>query len=182
MNIKKIKEFVDPFRHWEIDECLDENTLKEIVNADIPIGDRVYDGTRAADHTGKGIDGKLRLFISKDNANNFPYLKNLISKFQKKNFHLEIAKILNKDLSKSFVRLEVIADMVGFWLKPHKDIEEKLMTMMIWTNPFKESYKLGTDLYNKNFELVKTVNYKHNSGYFFHLERILGTVLKKKKL
>lgn len=182
MNIKKIKEFVDPFRHWEIDECLDENTLKEIVNADIPIGDRVYDGTRAADHTGKGIDGKLRLFISKDNANNFPYLKNLISKFQKKNFHLEIAKILNKDLSKSFVRLEVIADMVGFWLKPHKDIEEKLMTMMIWTNPFKESYKLGTDLYNKNFELVKTVNYKHNSGYFFSSGEDTWHGLEKKEI
>ena len=26
---------------------------------------RAYDGTRAADHTGQGIDGKLRLFITK---------------------------------------------------------------------------------------------------------------------
>ncbi len=182
MNITKIKEFQDPFRHWEIDECLDEITLREIINANIPSGDRVYDGTRAADDTGKGIDGKLRLFISKDNANNFPYLKKLINKFQKKEFHLKIAEILKKDLSKSFVRLEVIADMVGFWLKPHKDIEEKLMTMMIWANPFDESYKLGTDLYNKNFELVKTVNYKHNSGYFFSSGEDTWHGLEKKEI
>ena len=55
----------------------------------------------------------------------------------------------------------------GFWLKPHKDIDEKLMTMMIWTNPYSESENLGTDLYDEKFKLVKTIKYLHNSGYFF---------------
>ena len=79
----------------------------------------------------------------------------------------KISNFLNKDLSKSFVRLEVIGDKEGFWLKPHKDIDEKLMTMMIWANPYSESENLGTDLYNDKFELVKTIKYYHNSGYFF---------------
>ena len=39
--------------------------------------------------------------------------------------------------------------------------------MMIWANPYKESEELGTDLYNNDFQIVKTVKYKHNSGYFF---------------
>ena len=75
--------------------------------------------------------------------------------------------MLNKDLSNSFVRLEIIGDKKGFWLKPHKDIPEKLMTMMIWANPYKESENLGTDLYDKDFKLVKTIKYVHNNGYFF---------------
>ena len=79
----------------------------------------------------------------------------------------ELSKIINKDLSSSFVRLEIIGDKKGFWLKPHKDISEKLMTMMIWANPYNESSNLGTDLYNKDFKLVKTIKYIHNSGYLF---------------
>ncbi len=63
--------------------------------------------------------------------------------------------------------LEVIGDKKGFWLKPHKDISEKLMTMMVWANPYNEASNLGTDLYDKNFKLVKTIKYVHNSGYFF---------------
>ena len=65
------------------------------------------------------------------------------------------------------MRLEIIGDKKGFWLKPHKDISEKLMTMMIWANPYDESEKLGTDLYDDAFKLIKTIKYKHNCGYFF---------------
>ena len=55
------------------------------------------------------------------------------------------------------------------------------MTMMIWANPFNESSDLGTDLYDKNFKLVKTLEYTHNCGYFFLLVKILGMVLSLKK-
>ena len=41
------------------------------------------------------------------------------------------------------------------------------MTMMIWINSSNEHENLGTDLYNEKFELVKTVKYNHNNGYFF---------------
>ena len=91
----------------------------------------------------------------------------LIKSLQTKKYVDKISKFINKDLSKSFVRLEIIGDKEGFWLKPHKDIVEKLMTMMIWANPYNESSSLGTDLYDKNFKLVKTIEYIHNSGYFF---------------
>tara|TARA_B100000686_G_C16763864_1_gene960518 strand:+ start:1117 stop:1734 length:618 start_codon:yes stop_codon:yes gene_type:complete len=156
-----------PFKHWEVNNCIDNLTLDEISYCSLPEGSRAYDGTRAADHTGDGQDGKLRLFITKENSNHYPNLTKLIKKFQSFDFAYQMSLILNKDLSNSFVRLEVIGDKKGFWLKPHKDISEKLMTMMIWSNPYNESEMLGTDLYNNNFEIVKTVKYIHNSGYFF---------------
>jgi len=165
--LDNINENLNPFRHWEIANCLDNKSLDEISFANIPDGERAYDGTRAADHTGAGIDGKLRLFISKSNNNFFPKLTQVIKFLQKKETTNKISKILNKDLSSAFVRLEIIGDKKGFWLKPHKDITEKLMTMMIWVNPYNESYNLGTDLYDNNFNLVKTIQYIHNNGYFF---------------
>ena len=167
MNLDNIVHSDFPFNHWQFSNCLNENALNEISYSNIPSGARAYDGTRAADHTGEGIDGKLRLFITRENFNNFPHLTKIISNLQSKELVNKISKLINKDLSKSFVRLEIIGDKKGFWLKPHKDISEKLMTMMIWANPYNESSNLGTDLYDKDFKLVKTIEYIHNSGYFF---------------
>ena len=167
MNIKNLVEHTFPFKHWEISDCLDQDTINEISSAKIPEGGRVYDGTRAADHTGEGIDGKLRLFVSKENSVYFPKITNLIKVLQKKETYTNIANLIEKDLSNSYVRLEIISDKKGFWLKPHKDIPEKLMTMMIWINKYDESDLLGTDLYNDNYDLVKTIKYIHNNGYFF---------------
>ena len=167
MNLENLTHADFPFNHWVFSNCLEEGALDEISYSNIPSGDRMYDGTRAADHTGQGVDGKLRLFITKNNCQNFPYLTKLIQSLQKIEMVNKISKIIDKDLSNSYVRLEVIGDKKGFWLKPHKDISEKLMTMMVWANPYNEASNLGTDLYDKNFKLVKTIKYVHNSGYFF---------------
>ncbi len=167
MNLNKITYSNYPFDHWQFNQCLDKNALDEISYSKIPSGDRAYDGTRAADYTGQGIDGKLRLFVTKNNSKNFPYLTKLIKSLQSKEMVNKISELINKDLSESYVRLEIIGDKKGFWLKPHKDIAEKLMTMMIWANPYDEASNLGTDLYDKDFKLVKTIEYVHNSGYLF---------------
>lgn len=167
MILDNINEILNPFKHWEITDCLDKESLDEISFSKIPHGNRAYDGTRAADHTGDGIDGKLRLFITKSNSEFFPKLTKVVNFLQKEETINKVSKILNKDLSSSFVRLEIIGDKKGFWLKPHKDISEKLMTMMIWANPYNESDNLGTDLYDDNFNVIKTIPYIHNNGYFF---------------
>ena len=167
MNLSNLTHSDYPFNHWQFDNCIDEKTLDEISFTNLPSGERAYDGTRAADHTGKGIDGKLRLFITKENHNNFPNLTKLINSLQTEKLVNQISNLISKNLSKSYVRLEIIGDKKGFWLKPHKDISEKLMTMMVWANPYNESSNLGTDLYDNNFKLVKTIKYIHNSGYFF---------------
>ena len=182
MNLSNTIEHKYPFKHWEFSNCLDNLTLDEINNVSIPKGIRAYDGTRAADHTGKGLDGKLRLFITKRDSENFPNLIKLINTLQSQEYINKFSQYLNQDLSKSFVRLEVIGDNKGFWLKPHKDIKEKLMTMMIWTNPYNESKKLGTDLYNNDFKLVKTIEYIHNCGYFFSSGQDTWHGLEKKEI
>ena len=168
-----------PFKHWSINQPLTELAVKEICTADIanPISEGLeYDGTRAIDGgEGKFREGiksggkakKYRCFITKKNSKKFPGLTNFIYELLSKNVHEYIGQLIKKDLSNSFVRLEVICDREGFWLKPHCDIKEKLLSSLIFVNPFNESENLGTDLYDEKLNKVKTVPYRNNYGYFF---------------
>ena len=173
------KEHGNPFKHWELNEPLSNEAIQEIIKVDIPNvveHNLTYDGTRAIDGGGaefrEGIASggkaiKFRCFITKDNAGQFPELVKLINELQSKETHQKISQLINKDLSNSYVRIEVICDRKGFWLKPHCDIKEKLLSCLLFINKFNESEELGTDLYNEKLEKVKTVPYKNNYGYFF---------------
>ena len=173
------KKFDEPFTHWELNQPLSEGAMQEIVNADIvnPNDRKLqYDGTRAIDGgEGKFREGissggkalKFRCFVDKNNSKEFPNLTNFINELQNKNTYEKISELIKKDLSKSYVRVEVICDRQGFWLKPHCDIREKLMSCLLFVNKFDEDESLGTDFYDKNLNKVKTLPYKDNYGYFF---------------
>tara|TARA_Y100001935_G_scaffold15059_1_gene11276 strand:- start:92 stop:754 length:663 start_codon:yes stop_codon:yes gene_type:complete len=173
------KKFDDPFLHWELNKPLTDEQINEIIRADIdnPLEHNLnYDGTRAIDG-GEGkfrqgiADGgkalKFRCFVTKENSNSFPHLTKFINELQAKETTETISKLTGKDLSNSYVRVEVICDRQGFWLKPHCDIKEKLMSCLLFINKHNESENLGTDLYDSNLKRVKTLPYKDNYGYFF---------------
>ena len=173
------KQFEEPFLHWELDKPLTDQQINEIITADIdnPLEhDLNYDGTRAIDG-GEGkfrqgiADGgkalKFRCFITKENTKNFPNLTKFINELQAKETTEKISNLTGKDLSNSYVRVEVICDRQGFWLKPHCDIKEKLMSCLLFINKHNENEDLGTDLYDKNLKRVKTLPYRDNYGYFF---------------
>jgi len=192
--LNKSKKSDNPFVHWEYKEALSEDAIEEIINADIADVNEhnlIYDGTRAIDggaaefregisSGGKAI--KFRSFVTKENAQNFPNLVKFIKELQSKKTHETIAKLIKKDLSNSYVRVEVICDRKGFWLKPHCDIKEKLLSGLIFVNKLNESEDLGTDLYNEKLEKVKTVPYKNNYGYFFSSGPNTWHGMEKKKI
>ena len=168
-----------PFDHWEYNNPLTEEAIQEIISASIPDVTKhnlTYDGTRAIDDGAaefrKGIASggkalKFRCFVTKGNASQFPNLVKFIEELQSQETQNAISKMIDRDLSNSYVRLEVICDREGFWLKPHCDIKEKIMSGLIFVNHVNESEDLGTDFYNERLEKVKTVPYKHNYGYLF---------------
>ena len=182
------KQYNFPFNHWEYNNALTDEAIEEIIKADIPDVSKHnidYDGTRAIDGGAaefrEGISSggeaiKFRCFVNKENENKFPYLVRFINELQSKEVHQTISKMINKDLSNSYVRLEVICDREGFWLKPHCDIKEKLMSGLIFVNNENESEELGTDFYNEKLEKVKTVPFKHNYGSVSYTHLTLPTI------
>ena len=176
---KRSKHYDTPFSHWELNEPLTQEAIKEICKTEITDLSKMninYDGTRAIDGgEGKfrpGISAggraiKFRCFVNKDNSKKFPNLSDLIEELRLKDTHGHISELIKKDLSNSYVRVEVICDRQGFWLKPHCDIKEKLISCLLFANPFNEDENLGTDFYDEKLNKVKTVPYKNNYGYFF---------------
>ena len=177
--LNKTKLFENPFKHFELNEPLTNEAIKEICEAEVldPRKENLnYDGTRALDG-GEGAfregikDGgkakKIRQYVTKENSNQFPHLTNFIDELRSTEVYKKIGSLIGRDLSNSYVRLEVICDREGFWLKPHCDIKEKLMSCLLFVNKTNESEDLGTDFYNNNLEKVKTMPYKDNYGYFF---------------
>ena len=173
------KKYDDPFIHWELNKPLTDEQINEIINADIanPIEYNLnYDGTRAIDGgEGKFREGisdggralKFRCFITKENSNKFPNLINFIKELQNKKTYEKISSLIGKNLSNSYVRVEVICDRKGFWLTPHCDIKEKLISCLLFVNKFNENEDLGTDFYDSELKKVKTLPYRDNYGYFF---------------
>ena len=168
-----------PFDHWELNKPLTKGSIKEICDAEIIDLKKLkinYDGTRAIDggegKFRKGISSggkalKFRCFIEKDNSKDFPNLSGLVDELRLKETYQYIGELIKRDLQDSYVRIEAICDRQGFWLKPHCDIREKLISCLLFANPFNESEDLGTDFYNEELNKVKTVPYKDNYGYFF---------------
>ncbi len=175
----KSTKFEKPFAHWELNEPLTEDQINEISNADIanPLEYNLnYDGTRAIDGgEGKFREGissggkalKFRCFITKENSSKFPELTKFIKELQNKKTYKKVSDLIGKDLSNSYVRIEIICDRKGFWLKPHCDIKEKLISCLLFVNKFSESEELGTDFYDSDLKKVKTLPYRDNYGYFF---------------
>ena len=139
----KIKSYENPFKHFELNEPLTNEAIKEICEAEIldPKKENLnYDGTRALDG-GEGSfrsgikDGgkakKIRCYVTKENSNQFPQLTKFIEELRSEGVYKKIGSLIGRDLSNSYVRLEVICDREGFWLKPHCDIKEKLMLSLI---------------------------------------------------
>ena len=190
----RLETYDKPFTHWAIKKPLTDLAIKEICNAEIanPVSEGInYDGTRAIDGgEGKfrqGIsDGgkalKFRCFITKENSNEFPALTDFIKELQKKETHQKISNLIKKDLSNSYVRVEIICDREGFWLKPHCDIKEKQMSCLLFVNKHKESEDLGTDFYDNNLIKVKTLPYRDNYGYFFSSGPNTWHGMEKKKI
>ena len=178
----KSSKYQSPFNYWIINEPLSDNAIDEIYKTPIPSGDVIFDGTRAGDKNGKDLLSKLRVFIDQNNYTEFPNLKNLISEMQSKECQKLIEGMLNVNLTNSYVRVEVIADKDGFWLEPHCDIREKLMSSIIFVNKYGEDENLGTDFYHPDLSIAKTIPYRNNYGYIFTAEKNSWHGLEKKKI
>ena len=134
--LTKSKKHEFPFNHRDYNEALSNQAIEEIIKADIPdvskhnltyAGTRAIDGGAAQFREGIASGGqaiKFRCFVTKENSAQFPNLVKFINELQSKKTYEVISKMINKDLSNSYVRVEVICDREGFWLKPHCDIIE----------------------------------------------------------
>ena len=160
-----------PWEYFTFGQALSPQQIDEIKNADIQKGGILHDGTRSGYKDGiEKQNHKLREYVTNENRDKYPELVSFIKELQSKPIREMIAQMVGNEnnFEGSYVRLEVLNDTQGFWLKPHCDIPEKLISSLIYINDTAEDISLGTDLYNEQLELKHTVPFWHNFGYIFH--------------
>ena len=159
-----------PWEYHLIANALTDEQIDEIKNAKINRDGVLHDGTRSGYKEGvEKQNHQLREYITKDNYHKYPELKKLIDELRTVRVRECIAQMvgLKNPFEGSFVRLEVLRDTKSFWLKPHCDIPEKLISSLIYINDTNEYKSLGTDLYDEDLNHVRTVPFLHNLGYIF---------------
>ncbi len=170
-SLSKAKKQDMPWEYFTFGQSLTDLQVAEIRSAKVERDGVLHDGTRSGYKEGiEKQNHKLREYITAENYKNYPELTKLINELRSKPIRELIANMVgNKNnFAGSFVRLEVLNDTKGFWLKPHCDIPEKLISSLIYVNQTGENVNLGTDLYDENLELKHTVPFWHNYGYIFH--------------
>ena len=150
-----------PFRHWRLRDVFPETLCTAILV--LPIAPPLLghtDGTRASYNS-------QRTFITPALREAFPVCAALAEALQRPEVARTMAATCGIDVAGSYLRMEYMQDLDGSWLEPHRDIPEKLFSMVVYlfTGPHAKDW--GTDIYDAERRWVARSSGAFNSGVIF---------------
>ena len=150
-----------PYRHWKMSKVLPEAVCTGILTLPIaPPNLGKTDGTRNTyNHT--------RAFFTPAMREDFPTCQVLCDALQSPEVARQCQETYDIDAEGSFLRLEYIQDTDGAWLEPHRDIPDKLFSMVIYLCTGPEAKNWGTDIYDENREWVGRSSADFNTAVTF---------------
>lgn len=159
MKFRNKKHGRSPFKHYVFNNFFCDKELKEIDNIVLDEHSASLDGARTTNNN--------RFFVNKDNINDNYTLSRIVDFFLRDETIEMFEKESGKKIKGNYLRVEFIEDREKSWLEPHVDINEKLMSFLVYLNTTNECMSIGTALYNSKKQYVKTVPYINNAGFYF---------------
>jgi len=160
-NLRKFAFNHEPFKHWLFDGVLSEETIDELLKLPLPV-------PKIEKHTGKReSQNQTRIFLNKECCNKHSVAKNVANVFNHPSIISKLSNICGRDLTKGKLRIEYTLDTGDFWLEPHLDIKEKLVTFLIYLSKDPGSSEWGTTIYNRDLSFHSKAPYKSNMGLMF---------------
>ncbi len=150
-----------PYKHWLFEGALPEPMCQDIVALPIYPADG-YDTMGKRDS-----HNELRQFVSPAMRKEYAVFNELANIFSDKAVIKSIEQLCNVSFSGSYLRIEYCQDKNGFWLEPHMDIKEKLITIQIYLNTGEGAEDLGTDIYNPDKSYFGRAPSVMNQGMIF---------------
>ena len=153
-----------PYRHWTLSEVLPETISAGMIM--LPIKPPLIDecgGVRDLNN-----NNSKRCFLTPQMRADFPVCDTLAKAMQTPTVARTFAQTLDlPDLEGSYLRMEYIQDTDGAWLEPHRDIREKLFSMVIYlcTGPYAKDW--GTDIYDADRKWVGRSSAQFNTAVIF---------------
>jgi hypothetical protein len=152
----------DPFRRWLVAGALPETMCTGILT--MPIAPPVV----AAHATGeRAAYNNQRCFFTPGLRKLFPAAGLLAEALQRPDVARQFEDTCGVKASGAYLRIEYIQDLNGLWLEPHRDIPEKLFSMVLYlcTGPYAKDW--GTDLYDNERKWIARGDADFNSAVIF---------------
>ena len=150
-----------PYRHWNLDAVLPESLAIGVLLLPIApplVGDN---------HGVRDRENGKRIFFTPDLRARFPVCQKFAEAMQRP----EIARLFEETCgikaAGGFLRMEYIQDTDGAWLEPHRDIPEKLFSMVIYLCTGPEAKDWGTDIYDDKKRWIGRTSAAFNSAVIF---------------
>lgn len=150
-----------PYRHWKLCNVFPVDLCTAILT--LPIAPPVLgrtDGTRNSANDS-------RCFITPALRAKFPVCQSLSEALQRPDVAQLIATTCEIPVEGSNLRMEYIQDTDGAWLEPHRDIPEKLFSMVIYLFTGPDAAAWGTDIYDADRRWIGRSSGEFNSGVIF---------------
>lgn len=150
-----------PYRHWRLANVFPESLCTGILTLPIvPPALGRTDGTRASYNN-------RRSFITPLLRQKFPACAALAEALQQPEVARLMAGTCDIPVRGSFLRMEYIQDIDGAWLEPHRDIPEKLFSMVVYLFTGPDAAEWGTDIYDAERQWIGRSSGEFNSGVIF---------------
>ncbi len=150
-----------PYQYWLFEGALLPEACDEIVSMPIAPAEG-YDTQGKRDN-----HNELRRFMSPDMRSRYPAFDLVAHVFQASPVVTSLERLCGVSFSGSYLRIEYCQDSDGFWLEPHMDIKEKLVTVQIYLNNTPDAETLGTDIYNADKSHFGRASASMNKGMLF---------------
>ena len=150
-----------PYRHWKLQDVFPQDLCTGILTLPIaPPQLGQTDGTRNSYNA-------ARCFVTPTLRAQFPTCEALAEALQLAGVARRLAETCAVPVAGSFLRVEYIQDTDGAWLEPHRDIPEKLFSMVVYLFTGPHAAEWGTDIYDADRRWVGRSPGTFNSAVIF---------------
>jgi hypothetical protein len=152
----------EPYRRWRLTSVLPEAMCTGILT--LPIAPPVV----TIDTKGeRATFNNQRTFLTPRLRDLYPAMSVLSDAMQRPEVAQRFETTCGVEAAGGYLRMEYIQDLDGMWLEPHRDIPEKLFSMVIYlcTGPFAKDW--GTDIYDHDRKWCGRGTAEFNSAVIF---------------
>lgn len=159
--LRKATRLETPYRRWSLVDAFPEPLCTAILA--LPIVPPMLGSTDGTRNTYNA----RRTFFTPELRAQFPVCENLAQALQRPDVARQLEETLDIRAAGSFVRAEYMQDTDGMWLEPHRDIREKLFSMVLYlcTGPHAKDW--GTDIYDDEKRWVGRSKAEFNTAAIF---------------
>ena len=150
-----------PYRHWKLGNVLPETMCTGVLT--LPVAPPVVCDSKGRRET----FNDRRTFFTPSLRECFPACAALAEALQRPQTARQFELTCGIKATGSLLRIEYIQDLDGAWLEPHRDIPEKLFSMVIYLCTGPDAKDWGTDIYDAERRWVGRASAEFNSAVIF---------------